>query len=141
MRALGSRIGDYPSGIVLFVAWVPPERMAGEDHHREIRIVFGYDMIMQVIETTAHVGEDGMLRLEMPLEQRNQDVRVAVVVESTPPRLSASAATSDKWSSVRGQPGAAGLRVPPPGVDNPGPVEPVALPGPAASQMLVNDRR
>ena len=108
---------------------------------REIGMVFGYDVTMQVIETTAHVGEDGMLRLEMPLEQHNQDVRVAVVVESTPPRLPASVSTEDKWSAVRGKLGATGLRVPPPGVDNPGPVEPITLPGPSASQMLINDRR
>ena len=37
---------------------------------------------MRDFETTAHVGDDGMLRLEVPLEQRNQDVRVAVVVEA-----------------------------------------------------------
>ena len=96
---------------------------------------------MRVIETTAHVGDDGMLRLEMPLEQRNQDVRVAIVVESAPYQSPASSPMADKWATVRERADAAGLRVPPSGMDNPGPVEPVTLPGPSASQMLINDRR
>ena len=103
--------------------------------------MFGYDMNMRVIETTAHIGNDGMLRLEMPLDQPNQDVRVAVVVESAPPFASAPEAIADKWVSIRGQAGVSGLRVPPPGLDNPGPVEPVTLPGLSASQMLINDCR
>jgi len=37
---------------------------------------------MRVIETTGHIGSDGMLRLEVATEQRNQDVRVALVMES-----------------------------------------------------------
>lgn len=46
---------------------------------------------MRVFETTAHIGDDGMLRLEVPLEQRNQDVRVAVVVESAQPAAAGGA--------------------------------------------------
>jgi hypothetical protein len=96
---------------------------------------------MRVIETTAHIGDDGMLRLEMPLEQRNEDVRIAVVVESAPLRSPKPEAIVDKWAAIRAQAGASSLRVPPPGVDNPGPVEPVTLPGPSASEMLISDRR
>ncbi len=96
-------------------------------------------MPMKVIETTAHVGSDGMLRLEVPLQRRDQDVHVAVVVESpaTPPPASAA----DRWAPLRTSLEAAGIRVPAPGVDNAGPVEPVSLPGPSASEMLIRDRR
>ena len=96
---------------------------------------------MRVIETTAHIGDDGMLRLEMPLEQRNEDVRVAVVVASAPLRSITPEAVVDRWASIRVEAGACGLRVPPPGVDNPGPVEPGRLPWPSASEMLISDRR
>ena len=96
---------------------------------------------MQVIETTAHVGSDGMLRLEVPLEQRNQDVRVALVVESTPAQKSTPDQTDDRWASVRDQLEGTGIRVPPPGINNSDPVDPVVLPGPSASEMLINDRR
>jgi hypothetical protein len=94
---------------------------------------------MRVIETTAHVGPDGMLRLEVPLEQRSQDVRVAVVVEWTPTQQPNP--TDDRWASVRTRLAGTGIRVPPPGVDNCGPVDPVDLPGPSASEILINDRR
>ena len=96
---------------------------------------------MRVIETTAHVGPDGMLRLEVPLDERNQDVRVAVVVESAPTRSSQPERSDDKWAAVRSQLEAAGFRVPPPGCTNSGPVNPIDLPGPSASEMLISDRR
>lgn len=44
---------------------------------------------MRVIETTAHIGDDGMLRLEIPTEQRNRDVQIALVVESAEPSVPA----------------------------------------------------
>jgi hypothetical protein len=94
---------------------------------------------MRVIETTAHVGSDGMLRLEVPLEQRDGDVQVAVVVESSPALPPTSAA--DKWAPIRSHLEAAGMRVPPPGLGNAGPIEPVSLPGPPASELLIRDRR
>jgi hypothetical protein len=94
---------------------------------------------MRVIQTTAHVGSDGMLRLQVPTEQRNQDVHVALVVETLTPVPVEKAA--DRWEAVREQMIAAGLRVPAPGVRNPGPVQPIELSGPTASEILVSDRR
>lgn len=96
---------------------------------------------MQVIETTALVGSHGMLRLEVPLEQRDQDVRVAVVVESARAPSAAAETSGDAWSAIRGRLEAAGIRVPPPGVNNTGPVTAIELPGLSASQMFINDRR
>jgi hypothetical protein len=97
----------------------------------------GMPMPMKIIETRARVGSDGMLRLEVPVERCNQDVQVALIIESpsaTPPEL-------DRWAPVRGRLEAAGIRVPPPGLENPGPVEPESLPGPSASEILIRDRR
>jgi hypothetical protein len=94
---------------------------------------------MRVIETTAHVGSDGVLRLAVPVAQRDRDVHVALVVDSAGPAASASPA--DTWASVRPALEIAGIRVPPPGVDNPGAVKPLSLPGPSASEMLIRDRR
>lgn len=82
-----------------------------------------------------------MLRLVVPLEQRSQDVRVALVVESTPERRPKPDQIDDPWASVRDGLTGTGIRVPAPGVNNCGPVEPVVLPGPSASEMLINDRR
>jgi hypothetical protein len=92
---------------------------------------------MKIIETKAHVDADGMLRLEFAVEQRNQDVQVALIIESP----AAPAPATDKWAATRAQLEAGGLRVPPPGLDNPGPVEPESLPGMSASEILIRDRR
>ena len=94
---------------------------------------------MQVIETTAHVGPDGMLRLEVPTDQKNQDVQIALVVEPVRPQMEGS--TGDRWAPIRERLVAAGLSVPPPGLQNAGRVEPVELQGPTASEILVGDRR
>jgi len=75
------------------------------------------------------------------MEQRSQDVRVALVVESTPAQRPKSDQIDDRWASVRDRLAGTGIRVPAPGVENCGPVEPVVLPGPSASEMLINDRR
>ena len=96
---------------------------------------------MRVIETTAHVGPDGMLRLELPTGNPNQDLHVALVVEPVRSPLATCEQAQDRWASVRQRLEAAGLRVPPPGVQNAGPVEPVELPGMSASEMLIRDRR
>ena len=94
---------------------------------------------MRIIETTAHVGSDGMLRVEVPIEQRDRDVNVALIIES--PSAAVPKASIDKWASVRNRLEIGGLRVPLPGLDNPGPVEPESLPGVSASQVLIRDRR
>ncbi len=94
---------------------------------------------MQVIETTAHIGADGMLRIEVPVKRHQGEVRVAVVVESE--QAQAVAAAPDKWSPIRAQLVAAGISVPPLGKENSPQVEPVSLPGTSASEMLIADRR
>ena len=73
---------------------------------------------MQVIETTAHVGSDGMLRIEVAMnERRDQDVRVAVVIDSSPrqpvalPQTGSSLA--DPWLAYRAKLESAGVAVPP----------------------------
>jgi hypothetical protein len=96
---------------------------------------------MRVIETTAHVGSDGLLRLEVAIEQRNQNVRVAVVVESSSAQLPPPNGLEDAWAAVHARLEAGGVRVPSPGTDNAGPVKPVELPGTPASQLLIGDRR
>ncbi|HET6250291.1 MAG TPA: hypothetical protein VFE47_21555 [Tepidisphaeraceae bacterium] len=95
---------------------------------------------MRIIETTAHIGSDGMLRLEVPLEQRNRDVRVAVVVESAIAQQR-SEPVDDQWAGVREKAKSAGIHTPPAGVVNCGPVEPIVLPGRSASEILISDRR
>jgi len=87
-----------------------------------------------------------MLRLEVPLEQRNQDVRVAVVVESSRPFTDEGAiedrsAAIDPWSAYRTKLQAAGLRIPAPGSWTLRQAEPLCFDGPSASQTLVEDRR
>jgi hypothetical protein len=82
-----------------------------------------------------------MLRLEVPVEQRDQDVHIAVVVESAGTTSSEAELVGDMWAPIRSQLESAGMRVPPPGCKNAGLVSPIELPGPAASAMLVSDRR
>jgi hypothetical protein len=96
---------------------------------------------MRVIETIARVGPDGMLRLELPVGQPNQDLQVALVVEPMQPRAPAAESLDDRWASVRGRLTAAGFSVPPPGLNPGAPAEPLELPGMSASEMLVRDRR
>ena len=36
---------------------------------------------MTTIQTTAHIGRDGVLRLELPTDEREQDVEVTVLVQ------------------------------------------------------------
>ncbi len=96
---------------------------------------------MQVIETTAHVSPDGMLRLELQAGQPNQEVQVAVVVEPIPPQAPNSPQPDDRWASVREKFVAAGFRVPAPGLNNIAPIRPIELPGISASELLIGDRR
>jgi len=96
---------------------------------------------MRIIETTAHIGPDGMLRVEVPVDDRDKDVRVAVVVESMAGQFPARQGNLDKWAEFRARLEAHGLRVPPPWIDNPGEISPIALPGPSASEALISDRR
>ena len=62
---------------------------------------------MRIIETTAHIGSRRhAVRLEVPLEQRNQDVRVAVVVDTSPSTLTSETSPpteEDQWSTRFGR--------------------------------------
>jgi hypothetical protein len=78
-----------------------------------------------------------MLRLAVPIDERDRDVRVALVVDT----LASAPASADKWAAVREKLEAAGIRVPPPGADYADEVEPEVLPGPSASEILIRDRR
>jgi hypothetical protein len=83
-----------------------------------------------------------MLRLELPVKERDRDVAVVVVVNDVPSDdRGPLAALDDAWSDCRQKLEAAGLRVPAPGLTNPGPVNPIDLPGPPASELLIRDRR
>ena len=96
---------------------------------------------MRVIETTAHVGNDGLLRLEVPLDERNQDVRVTVVVESPLPSAKEADSIADPWAPYRAKLEASGVQVPPPGAWHPRHGDPLRFDGPSVSETLVKDRR
>ena len=93
---------------------------------------------METIETTAHVGPDGVLRLEVPVTEKDRDVDVTLVVrpQDTSSRRPAESAGS------RGENGAS-IRLPSPGSWNQETVVPLDLgtSGLSASEMLVRDRR
>jgi hypothetical protein len=100
---------------------------------------------MRALETSAHVGSDGILKLELPVGEADRDVQVVVVIEAqrgteTNP-ASQERASSNRAASVRKE--VPGVRFPDAGSWNLCPVEPLRLqkPGPSASEMLVNDRR
>jgi len=99
-------------------------------------------MTMQTIETTAHVGSDGILRVEAPVAIKNQDVCVVLVIqrvsnEARPGARKKRAAEAAK-EKERIHPNLAFLRT---SGWVPDPYEPLVLPGPSASETLVNDRR
>ncbi|MDD4888995.1 MAG: hypothetical protein PHU85_03625 [Phycisphaerae bacterium] len=93
-----------------------------------------------VIETTAHVGDDGILRLEIPVPERNQDVQVMVTISSPGPQV------EDDWAElrekIRKNPELGKIfELPPPGRRKYVPFEPNEMPGPSASEILIRDRR
>jgi len=97
---------------------------------------------MQILEATTHVGPDGILRLAVPIEARDRDVRVAIVVESAgQPATPPPASEIDGWAPYRAKLEAAGLRSPPPGSWRPRVAELLEFDGPPVSQTLVEDRR
>jgi hypothetical protein len=95
---------------------------------------------MVTVETSAHVGPDGILRVETPVGLRDQDVRVVLVVQEEPSGTSAGARPA-AGNSLEERLKAAGLYSGPKGPWNPVPYEPPELPGPPISETLVNDRR
>jgi hypothetical protein len=87
-----------------------------------------------------------MLRLEVPIEQRDQDVRVAVVVESAQPQAALpsaveSSASIDPWGRYRDEFKSAGVDVPKAGSWSARQAEPLRYEGAPVSQTLVEDRR
>jgi len=99
---------------------------------------------MVTIETTTHVGADGILRVEAPVALRNQDVRVVLVVQAHPSQRNdgeQEPATRDGAREARLK--VAGIIPPPKGAWNSVPVEALALeiPGSSISETVVNDRR
>lgn len=94
---------------------------------------------MTTIETTAHVGPDGVLRLEVPIGQAGQVVKIVL---ETLPQVPASTAEDDPWREYRAKAaGAEGITLPPPRRKTYRRVEPIDLPGPSASEILIRDRR
>lgn len=102
---------------------------------------------MATIETTANVGPDGVLRLEMPIGRAGQTVKVVLEVlpqlpAPIPPAQLTPVAEDDPWRDYRATPvEAEGIALPPPGRRKYRPVVPVDLPGPSASEILIRDRR
>ncbi len=93
---------------------------------------------MDAIEITAHIGPDGVLRLELPVSEKDRDVDVTVVVrpQDASPRRSAESVCS------RGESGPS-ILLPSPGSWNQETVVPLDLGTSelSASEMLVRDRR
>lgn len=103
---------------------------------------------MVAIETSGHVDKDGMLRLEVPVPQRDRDVQVVVVVQTEVPPVAqteaplASEAKDDPWAEWRKKKLPPWLKLPEPGSRHSTPPEPFdAGDGLSASDMLVEDRR
>jgi len=102
---------------------------------------------MQVIETTAHVGSDGMLRIAVAMnERRDQDVRVAVVVDSSPRQSDfvpddKSSPVADPWAAYSAKLEAAGVAVPPVDSWSTRTTEVLRFDGIPVAQSLVEDRR
>lgn len=106
--------------------------------------------VLETIETTAHVGPDGILKLEVPVTQRDQNVNVTLVVQpEVPPGGSAALRPTlehlRRHGELRAKLRAIGaedkIRLAPPGPRHDLALEPVELSGPAASQLLIEDRR
>jgi hypothetical protein len=92
---------------------------------------------METIELSAHVGQDGLLRIEVPVADRNRDVRVSLIVHPA-----AQGAPSSSAQGVGAAP-IETIRAPLAGSWNREPVsmlEPKAA-GPSTSELLVGDRR
>jgi hypothetical protein len=104
---------------------------------------------MTTIETTAHVGPDGVLRLEVPTGQANQDLQVVLEFHSRPAAAAPEAGESappdldDPWRDLRKKlVGVKGITLPPPGRRVRKRPEPIRIDdGKSTSDMLVEDRR
>jgi hypothetical protein len=97
---------------------------------------------MQTIETTAHVGPDGILRVEAPVAVKDKDVSVVITLrlaKRTTGRNERKKEASVKRKNAKREPALGDLRSWPRW--KPSPYVPLALPGPSASDMLVSDRR
>lgn len=92
---------------------------------------------MRTIQTHSYVGSDGVLTLRLPVEQRDQQVQVVVVVQ---PETGENAALLGWDSEMSERLLAAGARLPR-NVDWSHSVPPLQTAGIPASQTLVDDRR
>lgn len=98
---------------------------------------------MVTIQKTVHIGNDGVLRLELPLAEKERNVQVVVMVsEATPP----AGGGADPWHELREnlsqQPERGnGMILPLPGPSKWRDFDPIELPGPSASEILLRDRR
>ena len=71
---------------------------------------------MAAVQTTVHVGADRVLRLELPVEERDCDVTVTVTVDSAQPgQVSGTGRGTDLPAPDFRRLVEAGIRVPPPG--------------------------
>jgi hypothetical protein len=93
---------------------------------------------MRVYETTTHVGSDGRLRLDMPVQEKGQDVQVAVVVE---PKASDSLSAGDSLQADRSKLEAAGVSIPALGAWSRRKTPRLVVAGLPVSQTLLEDRR
>ena len=59
----------------------------------------GEDLIVKSIELKTRVGQDGILRLEIPLETREAELEVLVVVQPLGGAVRDEAADHDDWPS------------------------------------------
>ena len=100
-------------------------------------VLLRYGAIMTTIQTHAYVGTDGVLTLRLPVNQREQQVQVVVVVQSE----AAEDVVPVGWDrELLDRLSAAGARLPRK-VDWSHSIPPVHTVGLPASQTLVDDRR
>ena len=83
---------------------------------------------MQTIDTKVHIGTDGILRLELPVESRDQDVRVTIQINDGPTGVSSA-----------GLP--AYMRAPSPRNSQRTEFARIEVKGKTVSQQLIDDRR
>ena len=99
---------------------------------------------MTTIQTQTYVGPDGVLKLELPVEERDRQVQVVVVVQAKETSMdqahrsgTPAAGSSDQMARLA----AAGMGVPERREWLPRSVPPLPTQGKLASESLVEDRR
>jgi hypothetical protein len=96
---------------------------------------------MTAIQTTVHVGSDGMLRLAVPIQERDRDLTVTVTFDPTN-RVSVPAANGGSdLTAERQRLVAAGIRVPTSRASTVRMMPPLDLAGRPVAETLIEDRR